>query len=164
MRKQLTTKLVENLRANTDRRVEVRDTLQPGFGIRVSSAGSKTWFVSRRAGGRQIRQKIGNYPLIPLSDARVVARQILRNAQFGEYLASELKPVTTLEKAISDFIELYSKPKNRSWKAQAATLKKFSSLNRRAITEITRTSRTENLAQASAISGSKLVVHASRVW
>ena len=124
MRKQLTTKLIENLRANTDRRVEVRDTLLPGFGIRVSSAGSTTSFVNRRAGGRQIRQKIGNYPLISLSDARVVARQILRNTQLGEYLASEPKAVTTLEKARSDLIELYAKPKNRSWKAQAATRKR----------------------------------------
>jgi hypothetical protein len=111
MRRQLTTKLVENLRADTDRRTDICDTSLPGFGIRVSRAGSKNWFVCRRANGRQIRQKIGHYSLIPLSDARDVARKILRNAQLGEYLVSEPKPVVTLKSAVSDFIELYAKPK-----------------------------------------------------
>jgi hypothetical protein len=52
MRRNLTAKLIENLKPATDRRYEVRDALLPGFGIRVSVSGGKSWFVVARVDGR----------------------------------------------------------------------------------------------------------------
>ena len=61
-----------------DRRYEVRDLLLPGFGIRVSVGGKKTWFAVGRVGGRQVRHTIGTYPTVTLGEAREAARLILR--------------------------------------------------------------------------------------
>jgi hypothetical protein len=59
MRRNLTAKLIENLKPATDRRYEVRDALLPGFGIRVSVSGGKSWFVVARVDGRQVRHTLG---------------------------------------------------------------------------------------------------------
>ncbi len=42
----------------------------PGFGLRVSQGGQKTWVVMYRAGGRKRRLKLGTFPLMGLADAR----------------------------------------------------------------------------------------------
>jgi hypothetical protein len=47
MRRNLTAKLIENLKPATDRRYEVRDALLPGFGIRVSVAAANLGSLSR---------------------------------------------------------------------------------------------------------------------
>src|SRR5258705_8525640 len=141
MRMSLTAKLVEILHPRVDRRYEVRDLLLPGFGIRVSVGGKKTWFAVGRVGGRQVRHTIGTYPTVTLGEAREAARLILKDIQLGLY--APVKPVPeaappTLDQMISLFIEIYAKPKNRGWKAVQATFRKFSSLNDRPIGEITR--------------------------
>jgi hypothetical protein len=56
MRKNLTAKLIENLQPHTDRRYEVRDLLLPGFGVRVSVNGGKSWFAVARINGVRIRR------------------------------------------------------------------------------------------------------------
>jgi integrase len=141
MRKNLTAKLTENLQPRIDRRYEVRDFLLPGFGIRVSVGGKKTWFAVGRVGGRQVRHTIGTHPTVTLGEAREAARLILKDIQLGLY--APVKPVPeaalpTLDQMITLFIEIYAKPKNRGWKAVQATFRKFSPLNDRPIVEITR--------------------------
>jgi integrase len=137
MQKNLTTKLVENLKPRVDRRYEVRDSAMPGFGVRVTVSGSKTWFVMGRVDGRATRHTIGSFPIISLAEARDAARIVLRDMQLGTYGEEKEKPAT-LDEVISNFTELYAKPKNRRWKAQAATLRKFASLANRPVAEITR--------------------------
>jgi integrase len=109
----------------------------PGFGVRVSVTGGKTWFVMGRVDGRTIRHKIGTFPIISLAEARDAARIVLRDIQLGTYGVKDEAPVT-LGEVITNFTELYAKPKNRRWKAQAATLRKFASLANRPVAEITR--------------------------
>jgi Arm domain-containing DNA-binding protein/integrase-like protein len=141
MRRNLTAKLIENLQPRIDRRYEVRDQLLPGFGVRVSTSGKKSWFAVGRVGGRQVRHTIGNYPTVTLREAREAARLILKDIQLGLYAPAkadlEVK-LPTLSQMITLFIEIYAKPKNRGWKAVQATLRKFSTLNDRPIAEITR--------------------------
>jgi Arm DNA-binding domain len=74
MRKNLTAKLIESLQPRIDRRYEVRDLLLPGFGVRVSVNGKKSWFAVARVNGRQVRHTIGNYPTVTLGEAREAAR------------------------------------------------------------------------------------------
>jgi integrase len=141
MRRNLTAKLIQNLQPSADRRYEFRDRLLPGFGVRVSVGGKKTWFAVGRVRGRQVRHTIGTYPTVTLGEAREAARLILKDIQLGLYAPA--KPVSeavlpTLHQMITLFIEIYAKPKNRSWKAVQATFRKFSSLNDRLIVEITR--------------------------
>ena len=141
MRKNLSAKAVENLQPRLDRRYEVRDLLLPGFGVRVSVNGKKTWFAVGRLDGRQVRHTIGNYPIVTLSEAREAGRLILKDIQLGVYAPAKADPevtLPTLGQMITQFIEIYAKPRNRGWKAVQATLRKFSTLNDRPIAEITR--------------------------
>jgi integrase len=139
MRKNLTAKLLDSLKPRVDRRYEVRDASMPGFGVRVAVTGTKSFFVMGRVNDWQTRHTIGTYPIISLAEAREVAREVLRDMQLGTYGKNEPKhnPLT-LGDVMTDFIEIYAKPKNRTWKAQAATLRKFSGLSARPIAEITR--------------------------
>jgi hypothetical protein len=92
MRRNLTAKLIENLKPATDRRYEVRDALLPGFGIRVSVSGGKSWFVVARVDGRQVRHTLGTYPIVTLSEAREAARPVLKDIQLGVYAPSKPPP------------------------------------------------------------------------
>jgi hypothetical protein len=83
MRKNLTAKLIENLQPRIDRRYEVRDLLLPGFGVRVSVNGKKSWFAVGRVNGRQVRHTIGTYRTVTLGEAREAARLILKDIQLG---------------------------------------------------------------------------------
>jgi integrase len=141
MRKTLTAKIIEHLQPRPDRRYEVRDTLLPGFGVRVSLNGRKSWFAVGRVSDRQVRHTIGNYPTVSLSEAREAARLILKDIQLGVYAPAKVDPqpaLPTLGQTIDLFIEIYAKPKNRGWKAVQATLRKFHTLNDRPAGEITR--------------------------
>jgi integrase len=141
MRRNLTAKLIENLQPRIEQRYEVRDLLLPGFGVRVSVNGKKSWFAVGRLGGRQVRHTIGNYPTVTLSEAREAARLILKDIQLGLYAPAKADPEVTpptLSQMINLFIDIYAKPKNRGWKAVQATFRKFSTLNDRPIAEITR--------------------------
>jgi integrase len=138
MQKALTAKVVENLKPALSRRVELRDTLLPGFGLRVTVKGRKSWFAIGRVRGRQVRHTIGTYPVVSLSDARAAARTIIGQMQLGAYgLQDEPAPIS-FEAAIEEFISKYAKPKNRDWERTQSVLRKFSSLNAKPLKDIKR--------------------------
>jgi hypothetical protein len=84
MRKTLTARLCETLSCPPARsRIEYRDTVMPGLGLRVTATGRKTFSVRTRSKGRQVRYPIGIYPLISLAEARDQARTIIRDVQLG---------------------------------------------------------------------------------
>lgn len=70
-------------------RVDYWDDLRPGFGVRVSATGSRTFFVRYRVNGQQRRMALGKFPTTTLADARERARLILSAAQAGEDPALE---------------------------------------------------------------------------
>ena len=59
------------------------DTL-PGFGLRVSYNGRKSWIVLYRWNGVKGRLTLGHFEVLPLSDARGKARDALRAAANGD--------------------------------------------------------------------------------
>ena len=65
-------------------RVDYWDDLLPGFGVRVSATGTRTFFVRYRANGRQRRMVLGRFPTTTLADARERARAKLSAVQEGE--------------------------------------------------------------------------------
>src|SRR5882672_803682 len=114
MRKKLTTKTVEALAPNGPKRFEVYDLTLPGFGIRVSTNGHKSWFCAARVGNRLRRHTLGPYPRVSLADARDAARKVMNDARAGLLSDSaNEEPLVTLGGAIPQFIALYAKPKNR---------------------------------------------------
>jgi integrase len=80
----LTQRAVDALGPPRQGRVEYFDRLLPGFGLRVSDAGRKSWFVMYRVQGRKVRETIGTLAAIPeVADARQRARASIELAQRG---------------------------------------------------------------------------------
>lgn len=70
MAKVLTDRIVKSLKPDT-RQYDVRDAALPGLAIRVNADGTKTWSITISRGGRRQRMKLGRYPDLSLSDARL---------------------------------------------------------------------------------------------
>src|SRR5690349_23221502 len=80
----LTQPAVDKLRAPSSGRVEFWDSQLPGFGLRISDRGRKTWIAMYRVNGKLIRETIGTAATIPnVGDARARARESLQSAQSG---------------------------------------------------------------------------------
>lgn len=137
MRKKLTPKLIDSLPAATTKRYEVRDDIVTGLMVRVSYTGAKVWCLATTVKDRARRIKLGTYPVLSLVDARDKARDILRQTQLGSF-EDEPEARLTLGEIIPQFIELYAKPRNRSWKPTERVLAKFSALHGKPIDEIKR--------------------------
>lgn len=137
MKKKLTSRYIETVTAPGPKRLEVYDLMLPGFGIRVSVTGGKTWFCSTRVDGRIKRIKIGTHPAVGLSDARDQAKCLLHDAQLG---IEPPEASLTLGEVVPMFITLYAKPRNRGWREQERLLdQKWSPLYKTPISEIKRT-------------------------
>jgi len=66
------------------------DTKLPGFGIRCSQGGTKTFIVMH--GKQRRRVTIGRYPVVSLSAARQKAKEILLNAALNIQQAPKDEP------------------------------------------------------------------------
>jgi integrase len=64
------------------------DTLTPGFGVRISHGGTRTWMVQARVlkGGhwKQTRITLGRYPVMTLGEAREAAREAQKEVEAGK--------------------------------------------------------------------------------
>ncbi len=70
--------------ASTEKAVEdFRDEAFPGFGLRVTERGKKTFFVVYPIGGRRRRLSLGRYPIVGLKRARQKARDALVQVDKG---------------------------------------------------------------------------------
>ena len=70
-------------------RIEYFDSLLPGFVLRVTDKGSKSWCVFYRVNGRLRRYTIGGYPAFDLKAAREAAGKALRSVATGGDPAAE---------------------------------------------------------------------------
>jgi integrase len=118
----LTAKAVENARGPARGRVEYWDAALPGFGLRVTEKGAKSWTVLYRLAGRTRRATLGSYPVLSLADARERAREMLREIGKGNDPATakiEARRDTRLfEVILAEFVERHCKPNNRGWRRQ----------------------------------------------
>jgi integrase len=124
MRMKLTEIGVKRLQAPEKGRLEVWDTLLPGFGVRVTTSGQKTFMAMYRAHGVQRRQTFGTYPAVTLADARKLARKAF--AQVAEGLDPSVLKRERREGGKADsfravaekYLERYAKrhKRERSWR------------------------------------------------
>jgi hypothetical protein len=77
--KNLTAAFVEKVKPN-GKRTDYFDDSLPGFSLRVSENGVKTWCVSYRFAGKWTRYTFGTYPIILLAEARQTAKDALHDA------------------------------------------------------------------------------------
>jgi integrase len=116
--------------------VEWWDEKTPGFGIRVSPKGKKTWFVMYRFAGLRRRFRFGRYPEISLEKARQKARKALSDVSEGKDPAQlrkaeeaaqkrERLEAKTFSRLAEQYIEEYAKLNKRSWKEDQRIIDKL---------------------------------------
>ncbi len=80
----LTDRTVRALKPPSTGRLDVWDEDNPGFGLRISAAGRRTWILMYRMGKTLRRLTLGRYPTLGLAEARVKATHALREVDKGE--------------------------------------------------------------------------------
>ena len=68
--------------------LELWDTVVPGLALRIGYGGARTYTVTTRIHGRQVRRKVGNTATHSLAEARQGAREVLNDAAKGKDTAS----------------------------------------------------------------------------
>ena len=95
------------------------DANLPGFGVRVSAAGRRSWVVMYRSGGIKRRLTLGTYPATSLAAAREQAADALRAVAHGGDPAASKKSAReaeTFAELSDEYLERYAKARKRSWK------------------------------------------------
>lgn len=113
---QLTDRGIRSL--SVDQRTEFWDETLPGFGLRVSAQGHKSFVLMYRQHGKLCRATLGTFPAMSLAEARRLARLSLGKVAAGDDVkqAPELGGGLRFGQLAEDFIELYARRKKRSWK------------------------------------------------
>lgn len=131
----LTQLAVDRIGKPTGGRIEYFDSQLPGFGLRVTEAGHKSWVVMYRVGGKLRRFTIDTLAKLPkVDDARREASAIMQRAARGEDPAAEKKAERnarpepardpdTVRMIAALFVERYCRPNNRSWAETERTLR-----------------------------------------
>jgi integrase len=97
------------------------DEKATGLALRVGKS-RKTWRLHFTQGGKRGQEAIGHYPAISLAEAR----RIVVEGKDSLETTGELPPkpgVVTFGDAVADFIELYAKPRQRTWDETERVLK-----------------------------------------
>lgn len=125
-----TDRQIKALKPKKDR-YEAWETNGKGFGVRVSSAGRKSFIFLYRYQGTSRRMTFGNYPEKSLADAHAEhakSRQLLEKgidpATVEQDAKEESRRSPTVRKLADEYIEKYAKPRKRSWKEDERILNK----------------------------------------
>src|SRR5258706_3027896 len=100
------------------KQVDYFDSSLPGFGLRVSYKGRKSWIVLYRCNGVKGRLTLGRFDILPLVDARERAREALKAASQGNDPAvarDRDREAPTFKQLAARYIEEYAKPRKRTW-------------------------------------------------
>lgn len=126
-------------------RIEIFDSTLPGFGVRVTSSGARSFFVMTRVRGELKRVTLGKPPTLKLADARTLARDAMAMARRGEdpgaaRRAARRPAERPVERAIEDYIARAQKGRaRRSWReVERALTRELAPWRGRPIESITR--------------------------
>ena len=102
---------------------ELRDTVVPGFLLKVTPAGGKIFMVQYRTNAGQRRKPaIGRLGELTVEQARSIAQDWLADVRKGKDPSAEktaARDAPTVKELCTKFIEDYSKPKNRARTVQS---------------------------------------------
>lgn len=109
----LTDKRVRGLKPQ-QREVEVMDSGNPGFGVRVSPKGRKTFIYRFRLNGKLQRMALGQFGRITLQDARQAYTRAKERHQDGYHPRGGT--VDTMAGLCTLWIERWAKPNRKTWR------------------------------------------------
>ena len=115
LKQPLTDLLLRKLKSGEER-MEVWDAKLPGFGVRVSPAGTKAFVLLYRFRGLPQRLTLGRYPVLGLGEARELAKEALNQVARGidPKQAKEELPATYLFGGVVDeFVRMHCSQRNR---------------------------------------------------
>lgn len=128
MRQKLSKRVVDGVEPDSAASAEGRrpkdiilwDSEVPGFGLKVTPSGSKTYFIYyRTVAGQQRRPKIGEHGRLTVDEARAIARQWLAQSAAGKDISAErqadrvIGTVAELAKRyLTDYAEVHKKPRS----------------------------------------------------
>ncbi len=125
-RKKFSDTSIARLKAPAEGRAEYWDEELPGFGLRITARGTKTWQLMYRKDGRKRRLTLGNYPALSLKLARKAAADALDALARGRDPASERSVLTggplTFEGFAHAYLERHAKRHKKSWQADQAMI------------------------------------------
>lgn len=104
MAKALTTKSVENMKADPDKRVEVPDPALSGLYLVVQPSGGKSWALRYRFAGQPKKLTLGKWPIMGLAEARAAAGAAIEAVEHGRDPSAQKKATKAakLEAGLSD--------------------------------------------------------------
>ena len=80
----LTDKQIEKAKpAPAGSRYILWDAIAPSLGLRVTEHGHKSFLIQRRVNGRMVKLTLGEYPALPLAEAREKAQGVLKDMTRG---------------------------------------------------------------------------------
>ena len=124
----LSDRKVARMRPPKTGRLDLWDEEMPGFGLRISPAGRRSWQVMYRIEGRKRRLTLGTFPALPLDVARDAARATFKQIAKGSDPAAERAAVRGTEFSFADFgrayVERHAKRKKRSWRSEASMIER----------------------------------------
>jgi Arm DNA-binding domain len=103
-------------------RTEIFDSTLPGFGVRVTSSGVRSFFVMTRVRGTLKRVTLGKHPTLKLAQARTMAREAMAMARLGNdpgaaKRAARRPAERPVERVIEDYIARAQRARGRrSWR------------------------------------------------
>lgn len=110
---------------------DVREKNGSGFGLTVFPSGKKSFIYIYHFQGRKRRMTLGKYPQCSLGDAKKLYREALKILESGKDPALEkrnekitARDASTVEGLIHEYIELWAKPRKRSWEEDQRCLNK----------------------------------------
>lgn len=113
--RQLTELVVRNASPPESGQYVIWDKSLPGFGLRVSQGGTRSYVVMFYEGPRKRRVTIGKYPALGLGEARAEAKRILAGVMLGTApeMPSMAAPVLHFTAALDAFVETHCRRNNR---------------------------------------------------
>ncbi len=118
---ELTDMTVATARATAAGRTEIWDAALPGFGLRVSKAGRKSWVLMYRIDGRKRRLTLGTFPALSLDAARDAARLGLLDVSRGndpaeQRAASRGDRQRSFAALAEEYLDRHARRHKKSWR------------------------------------------------
>ena len=116
----LTQLAAEKLAAPPSGRVVYWDRHLPGFGVRITASGAKSWVAMYRVDGKAVMETIGSLAKVPKGDdARQAARDSMANAAAGNNPV--LKETRRRNSRRSEYLQGGRRPLSRAVRSQPET-------------------------------------------